>query len=64
MWKRSWLSREVLLFGWFSKIAFAYAALLWLGLPGSRFAGALTVLVGVAGLTASASIYLVRPRPA
>src|SRR5262249_18245161 len=25
MWKRSWLSREVLLFGLFSKIAFAYA---------------------------------------
>jgi formate dehydrogenase iron-sulfur subunit len=64
MWKRSWLSREVLLFGLFSKIAFAYAALLWLSLPGSRFAGALTVLAGVAGLTASACIYLVRPRPA
>jgi len=64
MWKRSWLSREVLLFGLFAKIAFAYAALLWLGLPGSRFAGAATVLAGVAGVTASASIYLVRPRPA
>jgi len=64
MWKRSWLSREVLLFGLFAKIAFAYAALLWLGLPGSRFAGAATVLAGVAGVTASACIYLVRPRPA
>jgi len=64
MWKRSWLSREVLLFGLFSKIAFAYAALLWLKFPGSRIAGGLTVLAGVAGVTASACIYLVRPRPA
>jgi len=64
MWKRSWISREVLLFGLFAKIAFAYAALLWLGLPGSRFAGGATALAGVAGVTASACIYLVRPRPA
>lgn len=64
MWKRSWLSREVLLFGLFSKVSFAYAALLWLSFPGSRLAGALTVLAGVAGVTASACIYLVRPRPA
>jgi len=64
MWKRSWLSREVLLFALFSKIAFAYAALLWLKFPGSRIAGGLTVLAGVAGVTASACIYLVRPRPA
>lgn len=64
MWKRSWLSREVLLFGVFSQVAFLYAALLWLGFPGSRVVGALTVLAGIAGVTASASIYLVRPRPA
>jgi len=64
MWKRSWLSREVLLFGLFSKIAFAYAALLWLSWPGSHVAGGLTVFAGVAGVTASACIYLVRPRPA
>jgi DMSO reductase anchor subunit/ferredoxin len=64
MWKRSWLSREVLLFGLFSKIAFVYAALLWLNLPGSRVAGVMTVLAGVSGVTASACIYLVRPRPA
>ncbi len=64
MWKRSWLSREVLLFGVFSKIAFLYAALLWLGLPGSQVVGAFTVLAGIAGVTASACIYLVRPRPA
>jgi DMSO reductase iron-sulfur subunit len=64
MWKRSWLSREVLLFGLFSKIAFVYAALLWLNLAGSRIAGAMTVLAGLSGVTASACIYLVRPRPA
>jgi len=64
MWKRSWLSREVLLFSAFSNIAFAYAALLWLNWAGSRVVGALTVLAGVAGVTASACIYLVRPRPA
>ena len=64
MWKRSWLSREVLLFGCFSQISFLYAGLLWLDLPGSKVAGALTVLAGIAGVTASACIYLVRPRPA
>ena len=64
MWKRSWLSREVLLFGIFSKVAFVYAALLWLGFPGSAVIGAFTVLAGIAGVTASACIYLVRPRPA
>lgn len=64
MWKRSWLSREVLLFGLFAKIAFAYAVLLWLRLAGSSLVGAFTVLAGIAGVTASACIYLVRPRPA
>ena len=64
MWKRSWLSREVLLFGCFSQISFLYAGLLRLGLPGSKVAGALTVLAGIGGVTASACIYLVRPRPA
>jgi len=64
MWKRSWLSREVLLFGVFSQVAFLYAALLWLGFPGSQVVGAFTVLAGIAGVTASACIYIVRPRPA
>jgi DMSO reductase anchor subunit len=64
MWKRSWLSREIVLFGCFSQISFLYAGLLWLGIAGSRVAGGLTALAGVAGITASACIYLVRPRPA
>jgi DMSO reductase anchor subunit len=64
MWKRSWLSREVLLFGCFSQISFLYAGLLWLNFPGSKVIGALTSFAGIAGVTASACIYLVRPRPA
>lgn len=64
MWRRSWLSREVLLFGCFSQIAFLYAGLLWLDFSASKLVGALTSLAGVAGVTASACIYLVPPRPA
>src|SRR5437016_114994 len=64
MWKRSWLSREVLMFSCFSGIAGLYAALLWLRLPGSMVPGVLTSLLGLAGVTASACIYLVRARPA
>src|SRR5437016_1702410 len=45
MWKRSWLSREVLLFGCFSGVAFVYAGLLWFKLPGSLAIGALTSLL-------------------
>jgi formate dehydrogenase iron-sulfur subunit len=64
MWKRSWLSREVLMFSCFSGIAGIYSALLWLRPPGSVVPGVLTSLFGVAGVTASAYIYLVRARPA
>ncbi len=64
MWKRSWLSREILMFSCFSGIAGLYSALLWLGLPGSMAPGVLTSLFGMAGVTASAYIYLVRARPA
>ena len=64
MWRRSWLSREVLLFSAFSGIAGAYAAVLWFGLPGGGYVGALTVAVGIAGVTSSACIYRVPSRPA
>jgi formate dehydrogenase iron-sulfur subunit len=63
MWKRSWLSREVLLFGSFSTMAGFYAASLWLALPLSRQLGGATVVLGAAGVTASACIYLVPARP-
>jgi Fe-S-cluster-containing dehydrogenase component/DMSO reductase anchor subunit len=64
MWRRSWLSREVLLFSAFSAVAGIYAGMLWLALPGSAIVGAGTVLLGLAGVTASACIYRVPSRPA
>jgi Fe-S-cluster-containing dehydrogenase component/DMSO reductase anchor subunit len=64
MWRRSWLSREVLAFAAFSHVAAVYAGLLWLQLPGSVWVGGLTVALGLAGVTASACIYRVPARPA
>lgn len=64
MWKRSWLSREVLLFAGFSAVACLYAGALWMGLPGGAAIGALTVALGLGGVTASAYIYRVPSRPA
>lgn len=64
MWRRSWLSREVLLFSGFSCVASIHAGVLWTGLPGGIPLGALTVLVGIAGVFASACIYRVPARPA
>jgi formate dehydrogenase iron-sulfur subunit len=63
MWKRSWLSREVLLFGCFSGMAGLYAAALWLAVPVSPQLGAVTVILGAAGVIASAFIYRVPARP-
>jgi DMSO reductase iron-sulfur subunit len=56
MWRRSWLSREVLLFSLFAAAAVASAAA-----PALSPAAA---LLGFAGVTASAFIYLVPARPA
>ncbi|HEY1305209.1 MAG TPA: DmsC/YnfH family molybdoenzyme membrane anchor subunit [Vicinamibacterales bacterium] len=64
MWRRSWLSREVLLFGAFSAVAGAYAVLLWTGVAWSAWVGALTVVCGLSGVLASACIYRVPARPA
>jgi DMSO reductase anchor subunit len=63
MWRRSWLSREVLLFSIFSMVAGVYAATLWLGVPGGSAVGALTAAIGIAGVTASGCIYRVPSRP-
>jgi DMSO reductase anchor subunit len=63
MWRRSWLSREVLLFSIFSLVAGVYAAMLWLGVPGGSAVGAITAAIGIAGVTASACIYRVPSRP-
>ena len=64
MWRRSWLSREVLLFTLFAGAAAAYSAALWMHLPGNFVLGGLTVLFGIAGVGASARLYLVPGRPA
>ena len=64
MWKRSWLSREVLLFAAFSAVACLYAGAPWLELRGGAAIGALTVLFGLGGVGASAYIYRVPSRPA
>ncbi|MEQ1573998.1 MAG: DmsC/YnfH family molybdoenzyme membrane anchor subunit, partial [Vicinamibacterales bacterium] len=64
MWKRSWLSREVLLFTMFSGVAALYSAVLWFDVPGGVILGGLTSTIGIAGVTASACIYRVVSRPA
>ncbi len=72
MWRRSWLSREVLLFGLFFTTLFALTAASWLSAlhPGLEIAPVLLALkvlaptLGIAGILASAYIYLVPARPA
>ena len=61
--RRSWLSREVALFGVFSTAAVAYALPWWPGALQTAL-GIGTVVVGVAGVFASARLYLVPARPA
>ena len=56
MWRRSWLSREVLLFSLFAAAAAASAVF--------PRASLLAAALGFAGVTASAFIYLVPARPA
>jgi Fe-S-cluster-containing dehydrogenase component/DMSO reductase anchor subunit len=63
MWRRSWLSREVLLFSAFAAVSGGYAGMLWLGLAASAWVGGLTVALGLAGVLASAFIYRVPSRP-
>ena len=72
MWRRSWLSREVLLFGLFFALLFSVTACSWLWafkiIPISPVvldtASWLAVALGIAGVVASAFIYLVPARPA
>src|SRR4030095_4046926 len=44
-------------------VAGFYAAMLWFGVPGGGYVGALTVAIGIAGVTSSACIYRVPSRP-
>ncbi|MFC5865052.1 DmsC/YnfH family molybdoenzyme membrane anchor subunit [Acidicapsa dinghuensis] len=64
MWRRSWLSREVLLFTLFALAATAYSATLWFGVRGTSWLGALTAVLGMCGVAVSARLYLVPGRPA
>ncbi|HZL56580.1 MAG TPA: DmsC/YnfH family molybdoenzyme membrane anchor subunit [Bryobacteraceae bacterium] len=62
--RRSWLSREVLTLSLFANAAGAFAGMLFFGLPGRDASGLATALFGIAGVTCSARIYIVRARPA
>ncbi len=64
MWRRSWLSREVLLFTLFVLVATLYSFALWLSLSAAFLLGAVTVLLGIAGVGTSARLYRVPGRPA
>jgi DMSO reductase anchor subunit len=62
--RTSWLSREVLGLSLFAGAALVFAGMLLLNLPGRAWIGLATLLCGVAGVTCSARIYVVRARPA
>ncbi|KAA6458668.1 4Fe-4S ferredoxin [Acidobacteria bacterium AB60] len=64
MWRRSWLSREVLLFTMFALAAAGYSAALWMAWRAAGILGGLTALLGICGVTASAKLYLAPGRPA
>jgi DMSO reductase anchor subunit len=63
-WRHSWLSREILMLSLFAGVASGYAGLLLFDLGGRAAAGALTALLGAAGVASSAMIYVVKARPA
>ena len=64
MWRRSWLSREVLLFTAFAGLGVGYAVALWWSGTLAMLLGSCTVAAGLAAIFASARIYVVRARPA
>ncbi len=64
MWRRSWLSREILFFSLFAIAAIGYAALLWIDAASSFIAGAVTAFFGMIAIYASARLYMVAARPA
>jgi DMSO reductase iron-sulfur subunit len=67
MWRRSWLSREVLFFTLFSGLAALYSLLRWKGivLPMGVMIGlgSLVAITGIGGIYSSARIYMVPARP-
>jgi DMSO reductase anchor subunit len=62
--RRSWLSREVLTLSLFAGVAGAFAGMLLFDFPARGIVGLLTFVAGLAGVTCSARIYIVRARPA
>lgn len=67
MWRRSWLSREVLFFALFATLAGVYSLLRWqvLVVPSGLMEGLGTLVAGtgLAGVFSSAKIYMVPARP-
>ncbi len=67
MWKRSWLSREVLLFSLFANSAAIYSVLHWKIIAMPPFLmpllGIFVILFGIGGIYSSAKIYQVPARP-
>ena len=63
MWRRSWLSREVLFFSLFACAAIIYASLLWIGSRTSLGAGIVAASLGLIAIYASARLYTVAARP-
>ena len=64
MWRRSWLSREIVLLSGFGFTATLYSIALWAGFTSAPVLGGVATLLGVAGITATGFIYLVPARPA
>ncbi|MBI4469272.1 MAG: dimethyl sulfoxide reductase anchor subunit [Acidobacteria bacterium] len=64
MWKRSWLSREIVLLSAFGLSATVYSLALWADLSSAAVLGGITTLLGFGGITATSFIYLVPARPA
>jgi DMSO reductase iron-sulfur subunit len=64
MWRRSWLSREVLLFTLFAVAATVYSATLLFNSRLASLLGPATALLGICGVGASARLYLAPGRPA
>ena len=68
MWRRSWLSREVLLFGLFFAALTGFTAVSWLQHLSATTQvlftlGIIAAVLGIAGIVASSFIYLVPARP-
>ena len=63
-WRTSWLSREVIAFALCAALGIAYTASLRFSLPGSAALSSIAAVLGLAGVIASARLYMVPARPA